>query len=75
MVATPCLYEETAPQPKAKHSRNFELGTPVSLAGPVYKGLEPARIGAPEVPSGPAWTQAQADTWDMFVAAMWRGML
>ncbi len=75
MVASPCLYEESAQPAKAKGSRVFELGTPGSLAGPVHKGLEPARIGAPNVAAGTAWTEAQAETWDMFVAAMWRGML
>ena len=63
-------------QPKHEERKHrFELGSPGSAAGPIPHALAPSRISVPEAkPVGSAWTEQQGQTWDILVAAMWRGL-
>jgi hypothetical protein len=73
MVASPCLIEQPKTEARAKR---FELGAPGSAASPLPAELAPSRVMMPEPSStSAAWTQQQCETWDILVAAMWRGLL
>ena len=73
MVASPCLIEQ--PKNEAERAKRFELGSPGSAASPLPAQLLPARVLAPETSSRTAaWSQQQCETWDILVAAMWRGL-
>lgn len=74
MVASPCSIEQPKNEAERRRAR-FELGTPGSAAAPLPLQLGPSRISLPELrATSEAWTQQQAESWDILVAAMWRGL-
>ena len=76
MVATPCQLEQTRTETEHKdRPKRVELGVPGSAAAPLPVALAPSFIGVPDAKDvGFGWTKTQCETWDIVVAAMWRGL-